>query len=137
MKRASFLFAIISLSVVVAYSQPAPTPSPEKSATPSSTTAKPKGGNPGKPSVDLPPEKAAPIKLAHFDKPPVIDGKLDEDVWKHAVVLKDFYQIQPGDNIAPSKPTEVMLGYDPKFLYIASLCCRERQIVGGTFLPAH
>ncbi len=95
------MFAIISLSVVVAYSQPAPTPSPEKSATPSSTTAKPKGGNPGKPSVDLPPEKAAPIKLAHFDKPPVIDGKLDEDVWKHAVVLKDFYQIQPGDNIAP------------------------------------
>jgi len=125
MKRASFLFAIISLSVVVAYSQPAPTPSPEKSATPSSTTAKPKGGNPGKPSVDLPPEKAAPIKLAHFDKPPVIDGKLDEDVWKHAVVLKDFYQIQPGDNIAPSKPTEVMLGYDPKFLYIAFHCYDE------------
>src|SRR6266699_3040791 len=125
MNRASFLFAIISLIVVVAYSQPAPTPSPEKSATPSSTTAKPKGGNPGKPSVDLPPEKAAPIKLAHFDKPPVIDGKLDEDVWKHAVVLKDFYQIQPGDNIAPAKPTEVMLGYDPKFLYIAFHCYDE------------
>jgi hypothetical protein len=24
--------------------------------------------------------------------------------------LKDFYQIQPGDNIAPSKPTEVLIG---------------------------
>ena len=24
--------------------------------------------------------------------------------------LKDFYQFQPGDNIAPSKPTEVLIG---------------------------
>ena len=28
---------------------------------------------------------------------------------------KDFYQIDPGDNSAPSKPTEVLLGYDAKF----------------------
>src|SRR6266702_5769396 len=132
MKRASFLFAIIGLTVVVAYSQPAPTPSPEKSATPSPTTAKRTGGNPGKPSVDLPSEKAAPIKLAHFDKPPVIDGKLDEDVWKHAVVLKDFYQVQPGDNIAPSKPTEVMLGYDAKYIYIAFHCYDEPDKVRAT-----
>jgi hypothetical protein len=34
-------------------------------------------------------------------------------------VLKDFYQIQPGDNTPPSKPTEVLIGFDPQFLYIA------------------
>jgi len=57
--------------------------------------------------------------------PPVIDGKLDDNVWKKALILKDFYQTQPGDNIAPSKPTEVFLGYDPKFLYIAFHCYDE------------
>src|SRR5690349_6964864 len=67
----------------------------------------------------LPPEKANPVVVPKFDKPPLIDGKLDEDVWQHAAVLKDFYQIQPGDNIAPSKPTQVLLGFDPQFLYIA------------------
>jgi len=40
-------------------------------------------------------------------------------------VLKDFYQVQPGDNIAPSKPTEVMLGHDAKFIYIAFHCYDE------------
>ena len=67
----------------------------------------------------MPPEKANPVTVPRFDKPPVIDGKLDDEVWQKAAVLKDFYQIQPGDNVAPSKPTEVLLGYDSKFLYIA------------------
>jgi len=75
-----------------------------------------------KSAVTLPPEKSRPVTLPRFDKPPVIDGKLDDEIWKKAVVLKDFYQTQPGDNIAPSKQTEVFLGYDPKFLYIAFHC---------------
>jgi hypothetical protein len=54
-----------------------------------------------------------------FEKPPAIDGSLADEVWKSAAVLKDFYQVQPGDNSPPSKPTEVMLGYDAKFLYVA------------------
>jgi hypothetical protein len=73
----------------------------------------------------LPPEKTRPVKLPLFAKPPIIDGKLDDDVWKNAAVLKDFYQIQPGDNIAPSKPTEVMVGYDARFLYVAFHCYDE------------
>jgi hypothetical protein len=77
----------------------------------------------GKPA--LPPEKTNPVRLPTFAKPPVIDGKLDDEVWKSAAVLKDFYQIQPGDNIAPSKPTEVMLGHDERFLYVAFHCFDE------------
>src|SRR5882762_1088236 len=89
-----------------------------------SPNAKPAGGKPV-----LPPEKAKPVKLVRFAKPPVIDGKLDDEVWKSAVVLKDFYQIEPGDNIAPSKPTEVMLGYDERFLYLAFHCYDEPEKV--------
>jgi hypothetical protein len=70
-------------------------------------------------SISLPPEKAQPVRATRFEKPPVIDGKLDDDVWQGATVFRDFYQFRPGDNIAPSKPTEVLMGYDAKFLYFA------------------
>ena len=104
-----------------------PSPNPEtsppaKRTSNSTPSAQPKTGKPG---LVLPPEKARPVKLPLFVKPPVIDGKLDDDVWKNATVLKDFYQVQPGDNIAPSKPTEVMLGYDSKFIYVAFHCYDE------------
>jgi Domain of unknown function (DUF5916)/Carbohydrate family 9 binding domain-like len=69
-------------------------------------------------SAVVPPEKLRPITLSHFNKPPVIDGRLDEEVWQASTVLKDFYQTQPGDNIPPSKETEVLLGYDEKYLYL-------------------
>jgi len=67
----------------------------------------------------LPPEKANPVIVPLFAKPPVIDGLLDDEVWQHAAVLKDFYQTQPGDNIAPTYQTEVLIGYDSKTLYFA------------------
>ena len=80
----------------------------------------------------IPPEKANPVTVPKFDKPPVIDGKLDDEVWKTAIVLKDFYQVQPGDNIAPSKPAEVLLGYDSKTWYIAFRCPDEPGKVRAT-----
>ncbi len=43
----------------------------------------------GKAALTLPPEKANPVKAVLFAKPPVIDGKLDDEVWQTAVVLKD------------------------------------------------
>ena len=57
---------------------------------------------------------------------------LTEAVWQSAAVLKDFYQIDPGDNIAPSKPTEVLLGYDSKFLYIAFRAFDEPDKIRST-----
>lgn len=66
----------------------------------------------------VPPEKLQPLVIKKFTHKPVIDGRLDEEEWKTAPIAKDFYQTQPGDNIAPSKNTEVMFGYDEKTLYI-------------------
>ena len=82
--------------------------------------------------ITLPPEKASPVRLPKFDKKPVIDGKLDDAVWQNATVLKDFYQIDPGDNTPPLKPTEVLLGYDAKFFYIAFRCFDEPDKVRAT-----
>jgi hypothetical protein len=80
----------------------------------------------------IPPEKAKPITIPRFDKAPVIDGKLDDEVWKQAVVLKDFLQASPGDNIAPSKPTEMMIGYDSRTFYLAFHCYDEPDKVRAT-----
>src|SRR6266536_4389643 len=120
------------------YSQTAPSASPSPSPSPSPTVELAARGaqssanshsvtapKPTRAAIVLPPEKARPVSLSRFEMPPVIDGKLDDNVWKKALILKDFYQTQPGDNIAPSKPTEVFLGYDPKFLYIAFHCYDE------------
>ena len=67
----------------------------------------------------LPPEKAQPVKMMLFEKPPVIDGKLDDDVWKSAAQFKDFYQWRPSDSSPASARTEVLAGYDSRFIYFA------------------
>src|SRR2546425_102119 len=117
MKKLPLLLLAIAVSALATSAQQSRTNSPSSNDSKTSRT--------GKPALVLPPEKSNPIKMPRFDKPPVIDGKLDDEIWKQATVLKDFYQIQPGDNIAPSKPTEVMLGYDSKFLYVAFHCYDE------------
>jgi hypothetical protein len=66
----------------------------------------------------LTPEKQQPARLVRFDTAPVIDGKLDEEIWKSAAVFKDFVQFRPVDLVAPSQPTEVRIGYDSRFLYV-------------------
>ena len=118
-------FAVILLTAIIASAQSATGPS----ATPPEAT---KTNSTGKPTIVLPPEKSRPVHLPHFDKAPVIDGKLDDDVWKLAAVLKDFYQVQPGDNTPPSKPTEVLLGLDSRFLYVAFHCYDEPDKVRAT-----
>ena len=140
MKASLLTVATIILCLTTVFPQTQPPPKSTATATPAGSpevkvadpaiansvpadapaNAKPMGGKPA-----LPPEKTNPVRLPQFAKPPVIDGKLDDEVWKSAVVLKDFYQIQPGDNIAPSKLTEVMLGYDERFLYVAFHCYDE------------
>jgi hypothetical protein len=70
-------------------------------------------------STIAPPEKLAPLTIKKFNQKPTIDGHLDEEDWTDAPVAKDFYQIQPGDNISASQRSEVKFGYDEKTLYIA------------------
>jgi hypothetical protein len=118
---------------------PTPNPSPattgnsSSNAAPAPATSTSNAAVPAaKGSFVLPPEKSSPVKIPRFASAPVIDGKLDDAVWQSAVVLKDFYQIDPGDNVAPSKQTEVLLGYDPKHLYIAFKAFDERDKIRAT-----
>src|SRR5215204_4593026 len=73
---------------VAAAAKPTPVASPN---TGKPTTAQQSAaGATAKGSFVLPPEKSQPIVIPKFDKPPVIDGKLDDEIWQKAVVLKDF-----------------------------------------------
>jgi Domain of unknown function (DUF5916) len=70
-------------------------------------------------------QKRTPVQITKFANPPVLDGKLDDEIWKSAAVFKDFIQIRPGDNIAASKETIGYAGYDEKNLYFAFMCFDE------------
>ncbi|MEK6336463.1 MAG: carbohydrate binding family 9 domain-containing protein [Acidobacteriota bacterium] len=136
MKKLPLLLLVIVASAGSVVSQPAPvpkpTPDPSPAASPKADNGKPDKTNGTTGAVTIPPEKSAPVTVPRFEKPPLIDGKLDDGVWQNAAVLKDFYQIQPGDNVAPSRPTEVLIGYDPKFLYIAFRVTDEPDKVRAT-----
>lgn len=82
--------------------------------------------------VEIPPEKARPQRVPKIAQAINIDGRPDEEAWHGATVLKDFYQTGPGDNIAPSKPTEVLLMYDEKNLYVAFKCWDEKDKIRAT-----
>ena len=85
-----------------------------------------------KSKVEIPAEKKLPVNIPKIESAVTIDGKPDEEIWKQAAVFKDFYQTNPGDNIAPSKPTEVLVMYDEKNLYVAFKCWDEKDKIRAT-----
>src|SRR5215216_6135367 len=115
MYRKLTLAIALFVCCVVAQAQ---TPAPSPATTTSLTDDKAVATRTVKTVTVLPEEKSGPLQLTRLEKPPVIDGKLDDDVWQKATVLKDFYQTNPGDNTPPSYPTEVFIGYDATNLYI-------------------
>ena len=143
------LCVIIAIFIFSLYSQaqPAKTPETNNAAKPKETKQKketvakkiedsPKTDDPKKTSAlakfNLPPEKLNPVKIPKIETPIVIDGRPDEEIWKQSFVFKDFYQVSPGNNVAPSKPTEVMMVYDERHLYIAFKCWDEKDKIRAT-----
>lgn len=74
------------------------------------------------------------VTVPKFSLSPVIDGRLDDEMWKSAAVLRDLIQTSPADNIAASKPTEVYLGYDERHFYIAFKCWDDRDKIRSSIV---
>jgi hypothetical protein len=53
------------------------------------------------------------VEIPRLELEPVIDGKLDEEVWGQAAVLTGFTQYSPTDGIPASDSTEVVVWYSP------------------------
>ena len=64
---------------------------------------------PGRPRVSPP----------RIDSPPVIDGILDDEVWRTAAHITEFTQQQPLDGAPASEETDVYIAYDSERIYFA------------------
>jgi len=111
---------------------PTPTPSPVPAMSPSQNSSSSSALSAKRSAKVVPPEKAEALKIPLFPNAPVIDGKLDDEVWKSAAVFKDFYQWRPSDSSPASARTEVFAGYDTRFLYFAFHAYDEPSKVRAT-----
>jgi hypothetical protein len=60
------------------------------------------------------------FEIYRTDSAPVIDGRLDDEVWRTAAVVDDFHQTSPSNGAMPSEVTIVRVTYDDEYLYIAA-----------------
>ncbi|MCC7303156.1 MAG: carbohydrate binding family 9 domain-containing protein [Bacteroidia bacterium] len=56
--------------------------------------------------------------IQRTDKPPKIDGDLNDECWSKAEAITDFIQKLPVDKAAPTQKTDVRLLYDDYAIYI-------------------
>jgi hypothetical protein len=51
-------------------------------------------------------------------RPPVLDGREDDDVWRTAPVIRGFRQFDPGEDLPAAFETEARVAYDDRSLYV-------------------
>jgi hypothetical protein len=62
------------------------------------------------------------IKAVFTSTPPVIDGSVNEDVWKNASAVKELFQREPKPGEPVSEKTEFYFLYDHNNLYVGIHC---------------
>lgn len=63
-----------------------------------------------------------PVEATKTDTPPVIDGKLDEPLWDHALRMTGFKAFKPDYGLEPSEQTIAFMAYDREYLYFGIRC---------------
>ena len=59
------------------------------------------------------------VAIQRASKPPIIDGRLDDEVWKRAQPLTRFVQFEPVDSVAPPTSSVGWVTYDAQHIYVA------------------
>jgi len=62
------------------------------------------------------------VRVAWSDQVPVVDGLLDDAVWREAALVDHFVQVTPEEGAAPSERTELRIVTDGNVLYMAVRC---------------
>lgn len=86
-------------------------------------------------SVSLASDQPPLVKAARLDKPPTIDGRLNEDEWSGAVTTTAFSDRATAKE--PNEQTQVWLGYSKKSIFVA-FYCHDREpdkIVAREVIP--
>src|SRR5204863_2167103 len=136
---ALILFLLLSLNANIICQTPTPAESTDRGTDPPPPVPLPAGGTvssarSAKAETSNPAyvRKDAPARIPRFEVPPAIDGQLNDAAWQRAAVFGDFHQIQPGDNVEPVGPVEVMMGYSATHLYIAFRVTQDKATVRAT-----
>ena len=69
------------------------------------------------------------IQAVFTQIPPVIDGRLDDDVWKNAVMINDLYQREPNTGDPGSEKTEFLFLYDHNNIYVGVHCHDDPKLI--------
>ena len=62
------------------------------------------------------------LKAVFVSKPPIIDGRLNEEVWENAAKVDQFIQREPNVGQPVSEKTNFYICYDADFLYVGVKC---------------
>ena len=57
------------------------------------------------------------VRAVRTDAPPIVDGRLDDEVWRTAAMLTEFVQQSPLDGAPATEQTEVYIAYDRDHIY--------------------
>jgi len=115
MMKKAFAILLFSFSMMAATALQAALPS-------SSAAAAADRARPNKAASQLPPPDAKTVQAVRATDPIVLDGRLDEAVWKTAPAATGFTQNDPQDGAPATEPTDVWLAYDDHALYVAAFC---------------
>jgi len=67
------------------------------------------------------------VAIPRLEAAAAVDGRLDEEVWRHAARLTGFSQYQPVDGRPAEEPTEVLVWYAPDAIWFG---IRAREVHG-------
>ena len=73
-------------------------------------------------STTVVPKRIYTTKALSGEKPPVIDGIMDEISWNGVEWENDFIENRPDENTPPSNQTRFKITYDQKYIYIGIQC---------------
>ena len=68
------------------------------------------------------PKRIYTTKALKDVKPPLIDGKLNDESWKNVPWEDSFVESRPDENTTPSNQTRFKITYDQKFIYVGIQC---------------
>ncbi len=60
------------------------------------------------------------VRIVRTEVAPAIDGILDEEIWRRAVPIDDFHQINPNEYEEPTETMLVFVLYDDTHLYVGA-----------------
>ena len=60
------------------------------------------------------------ITATYVERAPDLDGRLDDAVWRDAMIVSDFTQVVPEDGTEPTERTQVCVVYDRSALYVGA-----------------